>query len=220
MDAAAPRPGSTESTERPLVLRLLLRWRAVIVLLPLLAGLLYAASVGAEKLWADLPPKTVPPVLVTCWDGEQAESCEEPTDLRGLRWVFPSFRPGAGGCEEVVRDQRNLERPLEWACTARLDGGDVGITYSVRTSTEAGLAYLRRTYPGQPQPAAGGDRLVFADTKPGPDGRYEVAVAYADHPFAVTVSAITLRLCYLALDELVQLRDADQVVVRKAGTDS
>ncbi|WP_309646974.1 hypothetical protein [Nocardioides sp.] len=218
MDDAAPT--STESNERPLVLRLLVRLRAVIVLLPLLAGLLYAASVGADKLWADLPEKTLPPVVQTCWDGQEAATCAAPTGVRGLRWVFPSFRPGTGSCQERVRDQRKLERPLEWACTAPLDGSQVSITYSVRTSTEAGLAYLRRIFANQPQPAADGDRLVFAGTKPGPDGRFEVTVAYADHPFAVTVAATTLRLCDLALDELVQFRDADQVVVRKSSGDS
>lgn len=209
--AAEPEP---ERAERPLVVRLLLRWRAAIVLVPLLGGLLYAAAVGADKLWADLPDQPMPPALQTCWDGVDAETCDEPAGVRGLRWVFPSFRPGTGSCTEVVRDQRRRERPLEWACTARLDGSRVTVTYSVRTSTEAGIAYLRRTFDEPPQPAADGDRLVFADTGAGPDGRYEVTVAYAEHPFAVTVSCITLRLCDLALDELVDFRDADQVLTR------
>lgn len=211
MTAAPP-----ESSERPRAVRVLLRWRAAIVLVPLVAGLLLAGSVGAEKLWADLPAKPEPAVQLTCWNGEEGTDCPEPAGVKGLRWVFPSFRPGLRTCREVARAGAGQERPLEWACRARLDGSDVVITYTVRTSTQAGLGYLRRTVTPRPTRTEDGDHLVFATTKPGPDGRFAVTVAYADHPFTVTASAVTLRLCNLALDELVQLRDADQVLVRSA----
>lgn len=212
----ADAPDADEVGERNVVLRALKRMRAGIVLVPLVVGLLVAASIGASKLWADLPQEAATDPDVTCWNNTQApiSQCPQPQGKFGLRWVFPSFKPDDSDCSQVRRRDQDKGRPFEFACNQRYDQRPVVITYSVRTSLDEGLAFLRRVYGAKPVSEADGERLVFRSRKPGDDGLYRVTVAYTDHPFSVTVAAPDPDLRDTALDELVRYRPAEQLVVR------
>jgi hypothetical protein len=205
-----------EVRERHVVLRTVKRLRSLIVLVPLAAVVLVAAGIGASKLWAEIPVREDPDPPVTCWDGTETtlSECSEPTGLRGLRWVFPSFRPSDDACERVRRSERNQERPLEVACTSSFDQRPVTLTYSVRTSLDQGLTFLERRYGEPPTEDADGERLVFRSQGADEDGLHSATVAYADHPFAVTVEAPDPDVRDDALAELVRYRPADEVVAR------
>ena len=86
------------------------RLRSALVVIPLIAGLLIVAGLGARMLLADIPdPQPEGAVAdVTCWDGtiRAKEECTTPTGRTGLRWVFPSFKPDLLGCRNVL-----LEHP-------------------------------------------------------------------------------------------------------------
>jgi hypothetical protein len=207
--------GDHDGDQRHVVLRTLLRLRSVIVLVPLVAGLLVAAGVGAGMLWADLPQKTVSGTEVTCWDGRSAPltDCSEPRGPWGVHWVFPSYRPGDERCERV-RTQGKAS-PYDIACHLRLDQRSVTVTYAVRGTPEGLLKAVRRSYGIEPVDEARGERLVFRAGRADSEGIFRVTVLYADHPFAVTVEAPDRRLRDTALDELVSFRPADQVLVRQ-----
>ncbi len=202
-----------EDDEPHVVLRTLRRARSLLVLVPLVAGLLVAAGIGASKLWADLPDRAAAPPDVTCWDGATAPlaECTAPDGRAGLRWVFPSFRRDADSCREIRRPARGRERPTEFTCSVIVDQRPVTIVYSVRTSTTEGLAFLERSY--GTEPVVDGDRLVFTADEPG-EGRYRVTVAYAEHPYSVTVEAPAPDVRDTALAELVELRPARRVLTR------
>lgn len=210
----ADAPDADEVRERHVVLRTLKRVRALLVLLPLVAALLVVAGIGASKLWAELPQRTDVSPEVTCWDRtvRPVDECTEPAGPFGLRWVFPSFRADDPRCEKVARTSRDEARPLEYACTYSFDQRPVRVTYSVRTSLHQGLAFLERRYDAPPRRDADGERLVFRASSP--SGVHVTTVAYADHPFAVTVEAPEPGLRDDALAELVQFRPAEQVRVR------
>lgn len=211
----ADAPDADEVRESHVVLRTLKRVRALIVLVPLIGGLLAAASIGASKLWAEIPEREAVSPEATCWDKSvrPVDECPEPVGPFGLRWVFPSFRADDPRCERVVRSRRQQQRPLEFACSLRFDQRPVTVTYSVRTSLEQGLTFLQRRYGVDPRPEADGERLVFRAAK-ATDGVWMVTVAYAEHPFAVTVEAPKRRLRDDALAELVEFRPAEQIRVR------
>lgn len=207
-------PADDQDDEPHVVLRTLRRVRSLLVLVPLLVGLAVAGGVGAAKLWADIPDRGTAAPDVTCWDGATAPlaECTAPRGRAGLRWVFPSFRRDAEGCTEVRRPDRGRARPTEFSCPVIVDQRPVTIVYSVRTSTSDGLAFLERTY-GAP-PVADGDRLVFTADRPDDGGAFRVTVAYAAHPYSVTVEAPDRTVRDTALAELVELRPADRVLTR------
>lgn len=200
------------------------RWRAPLVLIPLAIGLGFAGVRGAELLWSD-SVSAAADMVVTCWDGSEqsAEDCGDPTGVAGLRWAFPSFKPGDQRC---TRAGASLERDgvLEFTCRQRLDGTPVRITYSERASLEREADYLDQRYPDVRATSTGdraGDRTVYRDPAPRPNGTYEVAVSYDDFPFAVTVSGVNERLRDAALDDVVTLRPDRFMRVRptrQAGT--
>ncbi|GAA5140307.1 hypothetical protein GCM10023340_00230 [Nocardioides marinquilinus] len=205
---------ATEAPERPWPVRVLLRWRAVLVLVPLLAGLLIAAAVGANMLRAE-PERddTVPDV--TCWDGAQrpAAECTEPTGVAGLRWVFPSVDPDE--CRQVQARGKNAASVVQLVCRTTFAAQTVRITYTRRPSAGASKAALRKSFGNaEPSTAAGGDRLSYR-ARDG-DGLLtaRVGVTYADHPFSVIVEAPDSGLRDRALRSLVRFRPADQVRVR------
>lgn len=208
----APDPDGND--ERPALLRFLKRARALIVLVPLVVGLLVAASIGASKLWAELPERVAPPPDVTCWNGSTAPltECPPPTGKGGLRWVFPSFRAQDAQCREIRRPASDRARPVEFTCDLRLDQRPVTVVYSVRTSVTQGLAFLERSYGSDP--AADGELLVFRDRRPDDEGSYRLTAAYAEHPYSVTVQAPEPGLRDTALAELVEFRPAERLLAR------
>lgn len=211
-------PDADEVRERHVVWRVLRRARAGIVLVPLLVGVLVAASIGASKLWADIPERSRAEAPVTCWDGSSATlgECPVPAGRAGLRYVYPSFRAADddGSCSAVPRRGRGKDRPVEFACALRFDQRPVTVVYSARSSLQRGLNYLRRLYQAPAVPEADDERLVFRAQEPDELGVYRTTVAYADHPFSVTVEAPDVDVRDLALGELVQLRPADRILTR------
>ncbi len=195
----------------------LLRWRAPIVLIPLLLGLGYSGAVGAQLLWGEATPEPAPARVVTCWDDSASAvaDCPDPAGLPGLRWVFPSFRPAKGSCEKAADRDTGTPRPLEYTCQVRVGGGKARVTYSERSDLERGLRYFTKRYDGvRPVRTAGGARLVYRSTSPRKDGTYDVTVALTTYPFAVTVSAANERLRDAALKKRVTYRDAQFLTVR------
>ena len=207
----APRGGALRSFGR-----FLRRWRAPLVLLPLLGLLAYAALVGGRMLWEDLPESTPAARSVTCWDGSESPrtDCPVPTGAAGLRWVFPSFRP-SGRCVAATFADDGGPRPTQYDCTLRLGGAPVTVSYSQRSTLTRGLSYFAKRYDGiQPRTVAGGERLLYRDAAPRADGSFEVTASYARYPFAVTVGAPSLALADRALADLVDFRPAAFVLVR------
>lgn len=195
----------------------LLRWRAAIVLVPLLAGLGYAGLLGARMLFEDPTPAAAPAPEVTCWDGtvDVATACSAPTGKAGLRWVFPSFDPQAQRCREVVYRKAGEAGPLEFSCRTRVQGTTARISYSERSSLQSGLEYFAKLYGGvTATPAAGGTQLVYRDPAPTGKGTYRATIAYTASPFAVTVTARNERLRDAVLDDAVRLRPERYLSVR------
>ncbi|WP_134765775.1 hypothetical protein [Nocardioides sp. 1609] len=204
-----------DRAEPPTFLRVLKRWRAVIVLLPLLVGIGIAASIGASMLWADDADAPGPEPDVTCWDRSvaPASECPEPTGLVGLRWVYPDLPARAAGCTPEGRADE-ATGTLAYVCTLPLGGDEVRVLYTRHATTEAGLERAARRHPGVTAEEDDG-RVVYRDARP-ERGRWSLTAAYADHPFSVTVEAATARLRDLALSELVS-RAPDDVTVRPTG---
>jgi hypothetical protein len=192
------------------------------VLVPALAGIAYGGAVGAQMLWAEPDSAVAPEAAVTCWDGSAGtgDDCPPPTGRDGLRWVFPSFRPAEQRCRRVVYEDAGAMGPLEFACRQRIEGSRATISYSERSDLDRGLAYFAQRYDDvDVRRVADGTRLLYRDDTPRPDGSYEVTVAYAAHPFAVTVSARNERLRDTVLEESVRLRPERYVRVRPAPAD-
>lgn len=210
-------PDADDLEERHVAFRALKRMRALLVLGPLVVGLLVAAGIGASKLWADPPERDAVSMVVTCWNGVEApaDECTEPQGGPGLQWVFPSFRLDDARCQEIKRPARDEPRPVEFTCDRTLDQRRVVLVYTARTSLDQGMAFLRRTYDASPDEQADGERLVFRSPVVDDNGNVALTAAYAEHPFTVTVRAPTEELRDTALDELVQFRPADEVVVRR-----
>lgn len=199
--------------------RLLLRWRAPLVLLPLLVGLGYSAVLGGRMLFEDKVPAPPTPRSVTCWDGSQAPrvDCPVPDGAAGLQWVFPSFRPKSSRCIEALFADNEATRPTQFDCAQRLQGASVTLSYSQRSTLARGLSYFDKRYPGiEARKVAGGERLVYRDAAPRSNGTFEVTATYTDYPYAVTVGAPSLALADAALDQLVTFRPSSFVVVRPA----
>ena len=194
--------------------RFLTRWRTPLVLVPLLAGVAWVGNQGAQQLWADIPRTAPPPPDVICWNGQvrPSDQCGEPDGVRGLSWVFPSFRPYGGRCEELKRAPRETGRPIEWTCDIPFKKKRVTIAYSKRLSVDDGLRFIARVYDDvEPVRLARGDLIAYKDPYPRSDGTYQLTVAYTGHPFAVTVNAPGIPLRNAALEQLVQFRDAAEI---------
>jgi len=200
----------TAPARRGFLRRFWRRFRTPIVLLPLLAGLVLVAFQGAKQLWAEGPdPHAVPPE-VTCWDDQTRPSgeCGQPDGLPGLQWVFPSFQPDQDECTQVQLPPRKLARPLEYRCPAEFEGQQVTLTYSRRTSTEAGRKFVAKLYAGVTPSQVADGILAYRDPAVRKGDLYETTVIYTDVPFSVTVGAPDPELRDAAEDELVSYRDA------------
>ncbi|MAS55929.1 MAG: hypothetical protein CMJ44_15145 [Pimelobacter sp.] len=187
----------------------LLRWRAPIVLIPLILGLGYSGTVGAQMLWAEVQPDPPPAPIVTCWNDavEVADECPTPTGVPGLRWAFPSFKPGSAACKPVVYPDNGNPRPLEYTCRQRISGTRATVNYSERSDLERGLNYFANRYDGiRPARTGAGTRVVYRDPSPRKDGTYELTVAYTAYPFAVSVRAVNERLRDAVLSDVVTFR--------------
>ena len=195
------------------------RLRSMLVVVPLIAGLLVVAGVGARMLVAEIPdPEPEAEVAdVTCWDGkvQAAEDCTAPTGRAGLRWMFPSFKPDLIGCHNVLREHPEFKRPSMFECEGAVSTGRVTITYSELNGVAGGRSYLEREYGVAPQEVDDerGLRLLWTESGES-DGIYELDMMYADAPFAVEVRARSAQARDDALETLVRFRPADHISVR------
>lgn len=196
------------------------RGRSSLIVLPLIAGLLLVAALGARMLLAEIPdPEPVEQVAeVTCWDHETgpAEECGIPTGRAGLRWVFPSLRPAELGCRNLLLDHPELKRPTMFECEGRTRPGPVTITYSELNGVEEARTYLEEKYGFPPEEVDGdvGRRLLWTERDEPGDDDYELAMMYADLPFGVEVRAGSAEARDRALNSLVRFRPEDQISVR------
>lgn len=189
--------------------------RTVVVLGLMLTVVLVGGAIGARMLLADPDDSSSGP-RVRCWDGKELarDDCSQPTGQRGLRWVFPSFRPQDGSCRDLAADDDGA-LATTWKCDDRIGGRPVQITYAEFDSAAAGLDLLGQQY------ADGIRRDVVLDGEPyrfvyrpsaesGSDG-FELASAYQDHPFGVSVLAETSQDARAALENLVRFRPPDLI---------
>jgi len=195
-------------------------WRSVLIIVPLVAGVLVAAALGARMLLAEIPDPTAAdgPADVTCWDHETvpAENCTTPAGRAGLRWVFPSFRPDDLDCRNVLRERPALKRPTMFECEGSVRAGEVTLTYSEFADVDQGRRSLEREYGSPPEEVddAGVRRLVWTEGDEPNGDVYELDVMYAEVPFGVEVRARSAKARDLALESLVELRPEDQISVR------
>lgn len=198
------------------------RWhtgRTTVVVLTLVAGLAAAGAVGASMLFAEIPAKDPAPETVTCWDGEQRadpDDCGRPTGVRGLRWVFPSFRPGDQGCRNVLDEHPSFQGPTMWACDVEIAGSPVVITYSELPDVKKSLVAVQRSYDGVERTtveADNGSPLRYEWRRPFEDGYVLIAV-YAEHPYAVEVRAEDEVLREDALATVVRFRTPSAISYR------
>ncbi|MCD4523668.1 hypothetical protein [Nocardioides sp. cx-173] len=209
-------------TEEPgdRTLRRLARGRTSLVVLPLAVALVVTAALGAQLLWAELPDTDAAEASTLCWDGAQVDDagdCGMPTGPRGLRWVFPSFRPGSDDCRDVRAQHRELGRRTMWECEFEITGSPIVITYSELASGKVGRAALELEYAdGQRRTvkAKDGTPLRHEWRRELPSGGFEVTVVYAAHPYAVQVRAEERALREAALRSTVRYRDPETMSSR------
>lgn len=197
--------------------------RTAWVVLPLVAILLATGGYGAHLLLEEIPD---PPATgqeaapVTCWDGVvgPAEDCTVPSGRKGLRWVFPSFRPAEQDCRNLVAENPDATRPAMFECTERLEGREVHLVYSEVRGLEQATQYLGRRYDQEPREIdtddGGTGWLRWTGRRPRLDGTHRLEQMYADHPFSVEVRAETVRLRDRGITELVEMRPPGEVLVR------
>ena len=81
--------------------------RTAFVLFSIITGLGATIAVGSDKLFAqiDEASETVGERSLVCWNAVEVDDqtdCTKPKGVRGLRWVFPSFRPGQQNCVDEI----------------------------------------------------------------------------------------------------------------------
>lgn len=195
--------------------------RTLVVVTPLLAMLGIVAGTGARMLWADPGSPVVQEKPVTCWDRygvDEVGDCSLPTGVAGLRWVFPSFKPGRDDCTDVLVTHPEYTRPTMWQCSAVVSGRTATVTFSELTSLESGLAHHEREYADAkksafPDPDGRVVRYVWRRPQPNDEGSYEMAAMYVEFPYAVSIEAPTLRIRDRVFEDIV-LRDPDRISVR------
>lgn len=193
--------------------------RTAFILLFLVAGLFVVAAMGSRMLLADIPdPGTDPAaetVTVRCWDGavRPDEGCATPTGRAGLRWVFPSFRPTELGCRNALGELPKSNARTMFGCDTEIGAGQLTILYSELTDFAKRQAFLEKRFGSPGKEIDGGSRLLWSEgDDPGGNGEYELAVLYAELPFAVEVSADSADARDEALESLIEFRAAGDII--------
>lgn len=195
------------------------RWRTLLVVLPLLAGLAVTGLVGQRLLWAQVDPADA--AWVTCWDGgsaPRASACTLPTGVAGLRHVYPAFTPARSDCVDELARHPAYRRPTMWTCRVPLGPGRVGlVTFSEvdeveRTATTLTRAYGERGrrhegYAGTP------DRLLWRAAEPDADGRWALAALMTDYPYLAEVRAPGPEAASRLMDRFASPRPAASLAV-------
>lgn len=195
------------------------RWRSPLVIVPLLAALGLAGSIGAEMLWAEIPRPLAKPDSVRCWDGPietDPDACTEPTGVNGLAWVFPLFTPSEVECDDVLVEHPDYQRPTMWECVIEADGEEISLTYSELTSVAEGLDFISREYDGFERKeivAKNGDPVRYEWRRPVKDG-FTMTSMYVGFPYAVEVRAEKKKIREWALETLVRFRSTAAISYR------
>ena len=199
--------------------RAIAHFRTPLLLLPLVGAVVVSGGIGAQMLWEQVPGSA--PETVRCWDGERVveeQDCDLPGDLAGLRWVFPSFRPGEDECRDLLVANPALRRPTMWECTVLLEGAPVVITYSELSGVRTARAFIEREY--------GDAERVTVEADNGTPVRYEwrreledgagfvVTSMYVDFPYAVEVRADDRDVREDALATIVEFRGVSAISYR------
>ena len=196
------------------------RWRSLLIILPLVAGVFVAAAIGARMLLAEIPDPAAAETTsdVRCWDGVSAApaECTVPSGRAGLRWVFPSFRPDEIDCRNALRAQPELKRTTKFECDDRVSTGQVTITYTEFENVGQGRRYLEKDYGFPPETVTDGGarRLLWTEGDEPGGAVYELDMMYAEVPFGVEVRAVSAKVRDKALDSLVRFRPDDELSVR------
>ena len=211
---------TSPATERPrrlptfmAVLRWIGRRRAPLVIIPTMFGLIIAGSIGAKLLLREVPKQVSTDAI--CWDGTPGttDDCPLPEGKPGLLWVFPSFRPDGGKCEDFLATHPNYIRPTMWLCKIKTESGKVSIRYSELQSVGA----ARRHFDGE---FRDGSRVGIRESGEvvrwlwtGND-RGRAAVMYADYPYAVEIDAVNGGALAYTLDRFLKYREPAYITVQ------
>ena len=192
-DELTPLPEPTTPGRVRRVLRSVARWRAPIVVLPLLGGLAIVGGIGAQMLTAQIPEPTIE-TKVTCWDGKKvlaADACTMPSGSEGLRWVFPTFHPNRDDCLDVLISHPEYTRPAMFECDFKVDNRWVKVSYMELAGVDPGRVYFEKEFPNAKRETvktAEGTPYRYIWRKYTAEG-YELAAMYIDFPYAVGIVA-------------------------------
>lgn len=217
---AVPRSRDDSRSDRGPLARLghrIARWRTPLVVMPLIGALIVAGGIGARMMIAGNHAAVGETTTVTCWDAARVvapSDCSEPTGKAGLRWVFPSFRPGRPDCADDRATDPDLPRPVQWTCSVRVTGRTAEITYFQLADLRAGLRFHARLYrSGDREKVVDGGETVRLVWRRQSGDAYDLVAAYADHPYAVGIVAPTARVRERAL-RTVRFRQAGAISAR------
>ena len=212
----APATDAAATSHARRVGRRIARWRTPIVVFPLLGGLAVVAGVGAQMMTAQIPdPEPTPEV--TCWDGvvvEGADACTMPSGQAGLRWVFPTFRPGRDDCVDVLVSHPEYTRPAMYECDLEVGDQQVQVAYTQLAGVDPARRFFERTFPDSDRErvrTAEGEAYRYVWRHRTEDG-FELAAMYIDFPYAVYITAPTGQHRDVALRRL-EFRHPDRISV-------
>ncbi len=201
--------------------RWLVRRRTPLVVIPMIAGLIVAGSIGAQMMLERVPEQVTAAPPVICWDKSEAPAaadCSLPTGEDGLQWVFPSFDPQKSDCRNLLEGTENPLRPASWACdTASRYGASTRVTYIELAEAKAGRIYFQKQFKGANRAGVKdktGKVFRFEWRQRTEDG-FEVASVYKNFPFAVTVTSDKVAFLNKIYRSRVKFRQPERIAVRK-----
>ena len=193
---------------------------AVAVLLPAAAWVIRSPN-GGEPGGAASPtqeledsePEDLTARPKRCWDGQvvaRVAACSVPSGLKGLLWVYPSFKQDRGECRRI-RKPLSQRKVLVYFCPFTVDNPDEGIRYSEWVSAPAAQETITRDFDPWLEPKVQEDSgawSVWIRESADEQGWFSSAVAYRDWPFSAEVVSNTRRASILACN-FIELRAPD-----------
>lgn len=214
--AASEPPAAVPASRVRRALRAVARWRAPLVVVPMLAGLAVVGGVGAQMLTAEIPDPQ-PQTQVTCWDGAKVgapEACTMPSGEAGLRWVFPTFHPNRDDCLDVLVSHPEYARPAMFECDFKVDGRWLKVSYMELAGVDPARRFFEKEFPHAKRETvrtAEGTPYRYVWRKYTSEG-FELAAMYIDFPYAVSLVAPDAERRDAALREL-EFRHPDRMSV-------
>jgi len=148
-----------------------------------------------------------------CWDGtaaRQGADCPAPSGLRGLQWVYPSFKHDRADCRRV-KQPLSPRKLRAYFCPFNADNPDEGVRYSEWVSASAASEIITRDFRPWTEDLepAGSPWSVWVREDRDEQGWFSSAVAYRDWPFSAEVLSNTRRGATLACNNIIKLREPD-----------